>query len=161
MKKLFSTLFFLATAALLGNTTCLAGADLPKAKPKEIWKYITETAPYQEWKQWPDHKGMQKGRAPHGPKHKVFVNDIALQDKEKPMDYGSLIVKENYSSDEKMQAITIMFKVKGYNRGMYDWYFAKFTPEGRPGPFGDSAMGCFGCHSVRAGNDFIYVHKIK
>lgn len=156
-----TTIIFFLTAALAMTGTCLAqDNDLPKAKPKLIWQYITETSPYQKWEEWPDHQGIQKGRAPHGVKHRVFVNDIAQRDNN-PMAYGSLIVKENYDADENLKAITLMFKVKGYSRATHDWYFAKYTPAGRPGPFGDSAMGCFGCHTVRAGNDYIYTHKIK
>ncbi len=47
-------------------------AEMPGPDPNELWEYITKSSPYKEWSFWSDHQGMQPGRAPHGPLHKVY-----------------------------------------------------------------------------------------
>ncbi len=56
---------------------------------------------------------MQQGRAPHGPFHKVFVNEKALNSAKPPVQYGSLMVKKNYNPKKELKIITVMYKVKG------------------------------------------------
>lgn len=149
------------TAAALSLVFCtLAAADMPGADPDALWKYITKDDPYTQWGFWPDHQGMQPGRAPHGPLHKVYVNDRALKSSRPPVQYGSIAVKENYGKDKKLKAITVMYKLQGFNPGDGDWYWAKYSPEGKADKFGKPA-GCVGCHGTRANNDFILVHEFK
>lgn len=144
--------------------TLLAGSALAEGKPgpdaKELWNYITKVDPYTEWGFWPDHEGMQPGRAPHGPKHKVYVNSAGLNSKMPPVACGTIEVKENYSPDEKLMAITVMYKVSGYNPSDGDWFWVKYSPDGTADKAGKPA-GCIGCHGTRAANDFILVHEFK
>ena len=137
-----------------------AGNTLPKADPASLWEYITKTNPYKNWKPWPDHKGMQPGRAPHGPFHRVFVNDIALSSTKPPVKYGSIIVKENYNKKKQLKIITVMYKVKGFNPKDGDWFWAKYNLQGNAKPYG-KPKGCIGCHGTRAKNDFILLHEFK
>jgi len=138
----------------------LAFADMPGPDPAALWTYITKDSPYTKWSFWPDHQGMQPGRAPHGPLHKVYVNDRALNSARPPLQYGAIQVKENYSNDKKLGAITVMYKVNGYNPQHGDWFWAKYTPDGKADNFGKLA-GCIGCHGVRANNDFVTIHEFK
>ena len=137
-----------------------ASAEMPKADPAALWNYITKVSPYQKWKMWPDHQGVQPGRAPHGPFHKVYVNDLGLSATKPPLPYGSIQVKESYNLDKKLSAITVMYKVKGYNPGDGDWFWAKYSPDGQAKPFG-KPKGCIACHGTRARNDFVLVHEFK
>ena len=59
-----------------------------------------------------------------------------------------------------IKAITVMYKVAGYNPDAGDWFWAKFSPEGKADKFG-KPNGCVGCHGTRAKNDFILVHEFK
>ena len=131
---------------------------MPGAEPDALWNHITKVSPYTKWAFFPDHQGMQPGRAPHGPLHKVYVNDRALNSTKPPVQYGSIIVKENYNKAKVLKAITVMYKVQGYNPGDGDWFWAKYTTEGTAKPFG-KPKGCVGCHGTRAKNDFILVHE--
>ena len=149
---------FVVTACFLSGS--VAFADMPGADPEELWHYITKVSPYKEWSFWPDHQGMQPGRAPHGPLHKVYVNDRALKSPRPPVQYGAIEVKENYSEEKELKAITVMYKVNGYNPNDGDWFWVKYTPEGEAGPFGKPS-GCILCHGTRVGNDFIIVHEFK
>jgi len=135
-------------------------AEMPGPDPDELWKFITKNSPYKEWSFWQDHQGMQPGRAPHGPFHKVYANNRALNSAKPPVQYGAIEVKENYSTSRELKAITVMYKVPGYNPKDGDWFWVKYTPEGTAGPFG-KPKGCIGCHGTRANNDFILVHEFK
>ncbi len=135
-------------------------AEMPGPDAKALWTYITKESPYTEWSFWPDHRGMQPGRAPHGPLHKVYVNDTLLNSTKPPVRYGSIQVKENYSKDEKLKAITVMYKIPGFNREDGDWFWVEYTPEGNAEKEG-KVGGCIGCHGTRERNDFIVVHDFK
>ncbi len=152
--------FFILTSFMLATclTLSIAIADPPGADPDALWKYITKENPYKKWKQFPDHQGMQPGRAPHGPLHIVYANDPALNSTKPPVQYGSIIIKENFNKKKELAAITVMYKVIGYNPGDGDWFWVKYTPKGEAKPFG-KPKGCVGCHGTRAKNDFILVHE--
>jgi hypothetical protein len=138
----------------------LTHAGMPGPNQADLWHYITKVSPYKEWSFWPDHQGIQPGRAPHGPLHRVYVNDRALNSPRPPVQYGAIQVKESYNKAEKLMAITVMYKVPEYNPKDGDWFWAKYTPKGKAKPFGKPA-GCIGCHGTRVKNDFILVHDFR
>ena len=155
-KKL--TGFVILFIAVFVGTSAMA--KMPGADTAELWDYITKTSPYTQWKFWDDHKGMSEGRAPHGPLHKVYVNDKAYNSSSVPLEYGAMEVKENYNKAKELKAITVMYKVKGYNPADGDWFWVKYSPEGMAKPYG-KPKGCIGCHGTRANNDFVIVHDIE
>lgn len=138
----------------------MALAEMPGPDPAALWTYITKDSPYAKWSFWPDHQGMQPGRAPHGPLHKVYVNDRALNSAGPPLQYGSILVKESYDADKTLGAITVMYKVNAYNPGDGDWFWVKYSLDGTADTFG-KPKGCIGCHGVRADNDFVTTHEFK
>lgn len=152
--------FVLLLVLFIISSISVVYAEMPKAEPDELWKYITEISPYKQWGFWPDHQGMQPGRAPHGRFHQVYVNDRILNSTKTPVQYGSIEVKENYSDQKELVAITVMYKVHGYNPDDGDWFWAKYSVDGKADPFGKPS-GCIGCHGTRANNDFILVHEFK
>lgn len=143
---------FLMTILFL--TPNLTGESL-KPDPEAIWEYITQTSPYTQWDQWPNHAGMQPGKAPHGPQHKIYINDRLASSKGVPVSYGSIQVKENYTRSGKLAAITVMYKYPDYNPEKGDWYWVKYTRKGRADPFG-KPKGCIECHEKMAVNDYIF-----
>ena len=159
MKVMATTIGVFIFAACLVSTPP-AFSEMPEPDPTALWDYITKVSPYKEWSFWPDHQGMQPGRAPHGPFHKVYVNERALNSVRPPVQYGSIQVKESYNKAKELKAITVMYKVPGYNPEAGDWFWAAYTPDGKAKPFGKPA-GCIGCHGVRANNDFVTVHEFR
>lgn len=155
MKKVVMSIIALFVVTVL---SALAFAKMPSAAPNALWEHITKESPYTQWSFWPDHQGMQPGRAPHGPLHKVYVNERALNSSRPPVQYGSIAVKENYGKDKELKAITVMYKINGYNPDAGDWFWVKYSPDGKADKFGKPA-GCVGCHGTRAKNDFILVHE--
>jgi len=156
-RKAINIAIIIASCIIIGS---MVFAEMPGPDTDALWQYITKDSPYTEWSFWPDHQGMQPGRAPHGPLHKVYVNDRALNSLRPPVQYGAIQVKENYSKSKELKAITVMYKVLGYNPKDGDWFWVKYTPKGKAGPFG-KPKGCIGCHGTRANNDFILVHEFK
>lgn len=144
--------------ALLFGTSAIA--QMPGADPAELWNYITKTSPYTTWSYWDDHKGMLQGDEPHGSFHTVYVNELAYDSATPPLKYGAIQVKENYNQEKQLMAITVMYKVKGYNPDKGDWFWAKFSPTGMAKPFG-MPKGCIGCHGANQDNDFVMVHEFK
>ena len=157
MKKFVISISVIFACAIIAVN---AFAEMPSPDPDVLWKYITKESPYKQWSFWPDHQGVQPGRAPHGPLHKVYVNDRALNSSQPPVQYGSIVVKENYGKDKQLKAITVMYKVTDYNPDAGDWFWVKYSPDGKADKFGKPA-GCVGCHGTRAANDFILVHEFK
>lgn len=153
-----------ALALCLGFCLWAAGPSAaegpPPADAAALWTYITQTSPYRNWPQWPDFAGVQQSRSPHGPLVKVFVNDSGSAMARPPAPYGMIQVKEGYSADKKLDNITVMYKARGYNPDGGDWFWAKYTPQGRATAAG-KPRGCLACHGARADNDYILAHFFK
>lgn len=138
----------------------LAFATKPGPDAVELWEYISAKSPYKEWGNWPDHKGVQRGNMPHGVFHEVFVNNVALESDSAPLPSGSIIVKDNFGKDKELAAVTVMYKVEGYNPGKGNWFWVKYSPSGKVLASG-KPKGCVNCHSVRSKNDFVMVHTLR
>ena len=139
-------------------------AAMPGADAAEVWKYFTETSPYEDWDFWPDYEGFQPGKSPHGGILQVFVSDdgiLNIADTTKgTMDNGVFVVKENYMPDTTLAAITVMYKVEGFNPENNDWFWAKYGPDGSVDKAGTPA-GCIGCHGAKADNDYLFTGDLK
>lgn len=146
-----------AAALILGLS---ASQDMPGPDAEALWQHITKESPYTEWGFWDDHKDIQPGNSPHGPFHRVYVNDVLLNAESVPVPYGSIQVKESFDANKNKTNITVMYKVEGFNPQAGDWFWARYTLEGKPGPAG-KIQGCIGCHGVKAANDYITVHTIQ
>jgi hypothetical protein len=150
----------LAVAMMMGVATFTVAEEMPGPDGAALWNHISKVSPYTKWGQWADHEGMLAGRAPHGKFHKVFVNKKGKDSTSPPLQYGAIEVKENYSPSKELKAITVMYKVKGYNPDSGDWFWAKYSPTGKVLKSG-KPKGCIGCHSTRVANDFVLVHEFK
>jgi hypothetical protein len=157
MKKRIRILFYFFMS--LGISS-LAFAEMPGPDAEALWRYISETSPYTSWGFWPDHQGLQEGDAPHAPLHKVFVNEPGLKSAHAPVNNGSIVVKENIGKDKQLKALTVMYKVKGYNPDAGDWFWVKYGKDGGVEKSGKPA-GCIGCHSGAVDSDYIMVHSFE
>lgn len=157
MKKIFVGLSFISLCIVLSTS---AFAQMPGTNPDEVWKYITEESPYTEWGFWAGHEDMQKGRAPHGPFHKVYVNKQGIDSTQAPAQDGTIQVKESYNKSKELKAITVMYKVKGYNPDAGDWYWVKYSLTGKAEKAG-KPKGCIRCHRGKKKNDYVFVHEFK
>ncbi|MFQ5863096.1 MAG: cytochrome P460 family protein [Candidatus Brocadiales bacterium] len=133
----------------------------PAADGKALWSYITKDSPYTGYQFWPGKTALYKGTVPHGALLNLYVNDKALravETKAGVMPNGSILVKENYKPDRTLAAITVMYKVAGYNPEANDWFWAKYSPKGEI-MAGGMAAGkvpmCIACHEGRKANDYL------
>ena len=53
-----------------------------------------------------------------------------------------------------------MYKVEGYNPEGGDWFWLKYTPDGRIEKEGKVA-GCIGCHAAAQGNDWLLTGPLQ
>lgn len=134
---------------------------MPGPDAEKLNEYLVKSNPYRSWSLWPGKGKLYKGREPHGALLTTFVNDIALFaiDKDKDMKSGSIIAKENYSANKKFVALTVMYKIKGYNPEAGDWFWAKYSPDGSVQASG-KVEGCINCHGTRRDNDYIFSGKM-
>lgn len=156
-------LIFLAACSGGGEET----ADLPATTGAAVFEYVTETNNYENWGTWPTDQwndftvNLVSGE-PHGNVVHIYVNDIALEAAgsfDGSMPEGSMIVKENYVGTDpanpgELDALTIMYKVDGYNPDASDWFWVKVKPTGSVDAEG-AVDGCIGCHSQPNNQDFI------
>jgi hypothetical protein len=169
MKHLFVTV---AAAFVLLGFAIGAGAiheiipeetyvPLPDANSRSINEYIIKYQPYRAWRLWPGKGRLYEGTEPHGSLLTTFVNDIAYRSikKQEGMSEGSIIVKENYAADKDFVALTVMYRVKGYNPDGGDWYWVRYAPSGKAEASG-RVKACIRCHSVRKDNDYIYTGAV-
>lgn len=141
-------------------TSTVVWAEMPGADAEALCQYVLKEDPYTKWGFWPDHKGLQEGDAPHAPQHKVYVNSIGLNGKKAPAGFGTIVVKENIGKDNKLKALTVMYKVEGFNPEAGDWFWAKYSPSGSVETSG-KVKGCISCHSSAEDNDYIFVHEFE
>jgi len=107
--------------------------------------------------------GMYAGAEPHGAQLRTFVNNIAfdaINAKNGEYPYGAVIVKENYSPEGMLGAITVMQKIEGFDPDAGDWAWAKYKPDGEVLKAG-KVTGCIACHSAVSGQDYVYSTTIK
>lgn len=117
------------------------------------WPSPNETAPQ-----------FEKGKSPHGAWIKVYVSQGIPSDP-KRLPNGLVVVKENYSPDKKLMAITVMQRSRGYDPLHGDWYYAKYMPDGKIDrtppemksmPVAGRFQMCIDCHSGAGGDDFLF-----
>ncbi len=134
---------------------------MPWAAGGDVRYHITIHKPYREWAKWPGKGEMYQGKEPHGALLTTYVNEVVLDSikKAQGMADKSIIVKENYDANKTLMAITVMYKVKGYNKDGGDWFWAKYDPK-----FNILAEGkikdCLTCHSTMKNNDYIFTGKV-
>ncbi len=170
MKKIWLSLF--VTGMVLGSAliasaiheTIPAETQLaePGADAAQLKEYITRLKPYTSWELWPGKGKFYPGKEPHGALLTTYVNRTAYFSVKdgKGMGYGSIIVKENYDSNRKLVALTVMYKLKGYNPAGGDWFWAKYGPDGNTIASG-KVDACLQCHGKKKANDFIWTGEIK
>jgi len=145
-----------------------AGADrrgptpeLPEADADALWAHLGDESYTERWAPWPGRGQFYEGTEPHGALLSTYVNaeaSDAFETDAPAMPPGAIVVKENYSADRVLQAITVMYKVEGFNPEAGDWFWARFLPDGSVdggGTLAGTPAACIECHSEAADNDYL------
>jgi hypothetical protein len=158
MKRRLFMITSLLSVLIFPALVSTAGEDMVPADPGKVWIHITECNPYLGWGTWPGYPGIYPGKSPHGAFLKLYANGLALKAARegKPMPNGAIIVKENYGKDQKtLMAITPMYKLKGYNPEVGDWFWAKYKADGTVEKSG-KVKGCIDCHRTQEEKDWLF-----
>lgn len=129
---------------------------------KMLWAKLNSSAYTKKWEHWPGKQPLYKGTQPHGMLLSTYLNPQAfnaVKSGADQMPYGSIIVKENYTKDRKLSAVTVMQRRQGYNTEAGDWFWAKYKSNGDIMTAG-KVDGCISCHTTSAsGIEFIMTVK--
>ncbi len=141
----------------------------PAVDGAALLDYLINQAPYTEWgswnaDRWSDFGGLLTSGEPHGNTIRIFVNDVARQavqadDFDGTLPYGSIVVKENYmgalSNPGDIAALTVMYKVEGFNPEAGDWFWMKAAGDGSAVMAAGAVEGCINCHSQEGNADYM------
>lgn len=127
----------------------------PDTSAAAVWSYLQAANYADGWEHWPGKTQLYTGIEPHGMLLSTYYNEMAgpsitsgdiatLPDR-------SIIVKENYMPDSTLAAVTVMYKVQGYNPEHGDWWWAKYDAAGVVETSGRAEM-CIACHSGSSGD---------
>lgn len=134
----------------------------PAATGKDVIAYLKQMD-YQSWQLWPGKTRLYEGRHPHGSFLTTYVSNGAYQAilaKEGSIPTGEFVIKENYTAEKELEAVTVMYKQAGYNPEGGDWFWLKYAPDGtiqKEGKVG----GCIGCHAAVKNNDWLFIGPVK
>ena len=152
-------------AAAPGDQTAMSTAASPDTTGPGLWAHLQDEDYRANWDLWPGKGELYDGGEPHGLRLTMYVNAAALDALHQGVESlpdGAIVVKENYTPDGTLAAITTMYKRTGYNPEHADWYFVKYLPDGSldQAPNGMELQGrlpgCQGCHIARAANDYLF-----
>lgn len=134
----------------------------PGPDAEKLNAYIVRYKPYTSWQLWPGKGRLYPGKEPHGSLLTTFVNESAYfsAKNKKGMADGSIIAKENYTADKRFDSLTVMYKIKGYNPAGGDWFWAKYSPDGKTLASG-KVEACINCHGQKKENDYIMTAPVK
>ncbi|NPV07344.1 MAG: c-type cytochrome [Anaerolineae bacterium] len=125
---------------------------------RQLWEFLQEANYQENWSTIPGKGLLYRGQDPHGALLSTYLNPEAaqaLQERPRLMPHGAIIVKENYTEDETLAAITVMVKSDGYYPDHNDWFWASYGPEGELDVAGP-VPGCISCHGAVWSNDYVF-----
>lgn len=171
MKRLLLSITLLVTVSIVFQGFVLAGMMGGRSRENmtvqptgaALWDLLKQMDYAKKWKMWPGKSSFYPGKEPHGALLTTYINIpafMAIAGKKGMLPQGAIIVKENYFPDKKLSAITVMFKVQGYNPEGGDWFWAKYAPDGKIEAEGKVEM-CINCHGTKKDNDYIMTSPLK
>jgi mono/diheme cytochrome c family protein len=116
-----------------------------------------------------DYTGFLASESPHGATVRIFVNDraldaIARENFSGTLPPGSLIVKEGYGGTPDapgdLTAITLMYKVDGFNPDANDWFWAGLSADGSAINAEGAVEMCSACHGQDGNSDYLLRFKL-
>lgn len=135
----------------------------PAANATAIIEYITRVDDYRKWPFYPETGVLYPGKHPKGSLLITYVSPMtlhALQNKPGRLPDHTIIIKENYNLEKKLQTTTVMYRLVGYNPEFGDWFWLKYTPDQTILEEG-KVVGCIKCHQAVKNNDWIFSGKVK
>ena len=137
--------------------------DAPGSDPAKLYTYITQVTPYRNWNLMPGEKKLEPTEAHRASFMTCYVNPKALSSikKKQGIADGSIIVVENYGANKKLESLSLMYKIKGYNPDAGDWFWVKYSPNDGYVLESGKVDACITCHASKKDNDYIHTATVK
>lgn len=165
MKKraftLLTVLFLLWLAACKQENTDFPSPDegnltkRPQANGASVLEFILKKDDYRQWALYPGKPVLHPGQHPRGALLITYVSLKVLRNASGRLPDGSILIKENYDAQRKLQSTFLMYRVEGYNPDGGDWFWLEFSPQGIIKEEG-KAEKCIACHRTVQSNDWIF-----
>lgn len=172
LKLLSITLALVAgwTAVAFSQGSGSSRVDPPRATrpqtPDEFhasfWSHICrQDAAYNTWKVLKWEKAEDGIENPHGAVTPTYANKVAADDP-KTLPIGSVLVREDYDDKRKRLSISVMYRVKAYDKDHGNWYWIKYLENGTVvrgkdnKPLAGKIASCSECHSKANDKDFVF-----
>ncbi len=127
-----------------------------------FWRYLVKKdAAYNTWKALDHEPPKEEIENPHGNVSRTYANDVAAKDAEN-LPFGSILVREDYDDKRKRQSISVLYRVKDYDKEHGNWYYLRFTETGAimkgkdTKPLAGKVASCIECHAKASGKDFVF-----
>ncbi len=149
--------------AAMEEAPAMTQVQLPDTTATAVWSYLQSVDYRANWRLWPGKGQLYTGRDPHGALLTTYANAAAhsaVTNKSGSMPAGAIIVKENFMPDSSLAAVTVMYKVSGYDPTNANWFWSKHGPDGAVEAAG-RVQGCIACHGAQRGNDFVFTSSLK
>lgn len=129
-----------------------------------FWRYLVKKdAAYNTWKALEHEPPKEEIENPHGSVSRSYANEVAAKDPEN-LPFGSILVREDYDDKRKRQSISVLYRVKDYDKEHANWYYLRFTETGAvmkgqdTKPLAGKVASCIECHEKAGGKDFVFAN---
>lgn len=167
-KRILRSIFLTGGLLALVMGGSLAAQDAANQTKEEsfaqkLWTYLEKAEYETKYKPWPGAENeFFPGKSPHGAHLKVYVNEKLTENPDDPP-HQAIIVKNNYTPEKELDAITVMYRVDGYDPENKNWYWVKYLPDGKVAEMNGMKLsgkveGCINCHSSAEGGDYIFMN---
>lgn len=131
-----------------------------------FWNHIVKKdAAYNTWDKITSDRPLEGVENPHGTTSKTYANKVAADDS-KSLPNGSVLVREDYDANRKRQSISVLYRVKDYDKDHGNWYWIKYLENGTVArgaddkPIAGKVGSCIECHGKAGGKDFVFSNDL-
>lgn len=116
-----------------------------------------------EWSGFNGHEAPEPADPPHGPFVRYYANlEASINPGVVP--HGSTLALHNLHDNDptRINSLTVMQRIPGYNPDHYDWFWAVFSSQGqlvhdeRGVALAGRIDSCIGCHAQAVGFDYLF-----
>lgn len=138
----------------------------PEEFYSSFWSFIVKKdAAYNTWNVIKLETSAEGVENPHSTTSQTYANKVAADDsKELPM--GSILIREDYDANRKRQSISVMYRIKDYDKDHGNWYWIKYLENGTVArgsdnkPIAGKVASCIECHGKASGKDFVFSNDV-
>lgn len=126
-----------------------------------FWNFIIKRgAAYNTWTVLSRGKTDDGIQNPHSTISKTYVDKTGSADTA-DLPIGSILVREDYDAERNRTSISVMYRVKDYDKEHGNWYYLRYLEDGSLARAnGKSVAGrvasCIECHTKAKGKDFVF-----